>query len=165
MSRIPEILFLPGAGGSPAYWAPVADRLPAKWRRARSGWPGAGDQPHDARVASFDQLIELTRTQTQDRCDLVAHSMGGVVAIGVALRHPERIRRLVLVSTSGGIDVHALGAAEWRDEHRAEFPNAAAWVTEQSVDHTARLGRVSAPTLGATMIRSAPLRPASGWRR
>lgn len=63
--------------------------------------------------------------------DVVAQSMGGVVAVGLALRHPEKVRRLVLVASSGGIDVEGFGAEDWRDEYVLEFPNAAAWVTEQ----------------------------------
>jgi len=35
-----KILFLPGAGGSPAFWRPVADRLPAGWTKVHFGWPG-----------------------------------------------------------------------------------------------------------------------------
>ena len=143
----PYVLFLPGAGGSPEFWRPVADRLPADWDKALLGWPGAGDQPHDPRVNSFEDLIDLTQASIPNRSDLVAQSMGGVIAIGVAVRYPEKIRRLVLVATSGGIDVAALGASDWRAEYRAEFPRAAKWVAEQQVDYASRLACITAPTL------------------
>lgn len=142
-----SVLFLPGAGGSPEFWRPVADRLPADWDKALLGWPGAGDQPHDPRVNSFEDLIDLTQASIPNRSDLVAQSMGGVIAIGVAVRYPEKIRRLVLVATSGGIDVAALGAADWRAEYRAEFPRAAKWIAEQRVDYASRLACITAPTL------------------
>jgi pimeloyl-ACP methyl ester carboxylesterase len=144
--RSPAV-FLPGAGGSPEYWRPVADRLPAAWEKALLGWPGAGDQPHDPCVNSFEDLVELTHASIRRRSDLVAQSMGGMVAIGVALRHPENIRRLVLVATSGGIDVEALGGRDWRAEYRAEFPKAASWVAEQRIDYTQQLARITVPTL------------------
>jgi pimeloyl-ACP methyl ester carboxylesterase len=147
MIDLPSVVFLPGAGGSARFWEPVADRLPATWDRTLLGWPGAGDQPHDPCVASFEDLIDLVESQVCDGSDLVAQSMGGVVAVGLELRYPEKIRRLVLVATSGGIDVDALGAADWRADYRAEFPNAAGWVTEQAVDYSARLEHMSAPTL------------------
>jgi len=147
MTQAPSVVFLPGAGGSAQFWEPVASRLPASWDQALLGWPGAGDEPHDPRIESFDDLIELASARITDRSDVVAQSMGGVVAVGLALRYPEKVRRLVLVATSGGIDVDLLGAGDWRADYRAEFPNAAAWVTEPTVDYTARLADVSAPTL------------------
>jgi pimeloyl-ACP methyl ester carboxylesterase len=147
MLHPPSVVFLPGAGGSPAFWEPVADRLPVGWERTLLGWPGAGEQPHDPRINSFEDLVELTRTRIADRCDLIAQSMGGVIALGLALRYPEKLRRLVLVATSGGIDVDALGAADWRAGYLAEFPNAAAWITDQKVEYTTQLARVRAPTL------------------
>lgn len=147
MTRSPTLVFLPGAAGSPEFWRPVADRLPAGWEKELHGWPGAGEQPHDPRVNSFEDLVERTQTAIQSRSDLIAHSMGGVVAIGVALRYPQKIRRLVLVATSGGIDVGSLGAGDWRAEYRAEFPNAATWITEQQVDYTGQLASVTNSTL------------------
>lgn len=102
MTEPPSVVFLPGAGGSAEFWKPVAGRLPTSWQTTLLGWPGAGDQPHDPRVACFEDLIELADSQFCDRSDLVAQSMGGVVALGLALRNSEKIRRLVLVATSGG---------------------------------------------------------------
>ena len=143
----PSVVFLPGAGGSPEFWEPVADLLPANWGRTLMGWPGAGEQPHDPRINSFEDLVALTQTQIADRCDVIAQSMGGVIAVGLALRCPEKIRRLVLVATSGGIDVNSLGAGDWRAGYLADFPNAAGWITEQGVDYAMQLARVTAPTL------------------
>jgi pimeloyl-ACP methyl ester carboxylesterase len=79
--------------------------------------------------------------------DLVAQSMGGVVAIRTALRHPERMRRLVLTATSGGVDVAGLGGAEWRPRYRTQFPRAAEWVLRGRPDHMDQLGGIGAPAL------------------
>lgn len=73
--------------------------------------------------------------------------MGGVVALRVALAHPGRIRRLVLVATSGGIDTAALGAGEWGETYRAAYPAAAAWTTADRPDLTETLPAVAAPAL------------------
>ncbi len=83
------VLFLPGAGGSPVFWEPVANRLPAGWRVTLVGWPGAGDQPHDPRVSCFDDLVVLIQARISDRCDVVAQSMGGVVAVGLSVALPR----------------------------------------------------------------------------
>ncbi len=147
VQTVGPIAFLPGAGGSPQFWKPVADRLPGGWEPILLGWPGAGDQPRDPLVGSFEDLIELTASRLSDGTNVVAQSMGGIVAVGLALRHPAKVKRLALVATSGGIDVGALGASDWRDEYRAQFPAAAAWVTETTVDYTAELKRIRVPTL------------------
>jgi pimeloyl-ACP methyl ester carboxylesterase len=144
----PRLLFLPGAGADPGFWKPLADRLPAAWERVFFGWPGLGHQPPDPAVSSLADLVTMVEAQLGDRpADLLAQSMGGVVAIAVALRNPGRVRRLVLATTSGGIDVEGLGAADWRDNYRREYPNAAGWITTERVDRTADIPTITAPTL------------------
>ena len=54
--------------------------------------------------------------------DLLAQSMGGVVAMLVTLRNPGRVRRLVLTATSGGVDVADLTRFDWRANYRREHP-------------------------------------------
>jgi pimeloyl-ACP methyl ester carboxylesterase len=73
-------------------------------------WPGAGAQPHDPAVRGYRDLIAHAAARIADRSDLIAQSMGGVVAIGLALTQPQKVRRLVLVVTSGGLDVERHGA-------------------------------------------------------
>ncbi len=144
MSRV---VFLPGAGGDPAFWKPVADRLGPSIDAVRLAWPGLGHVPPRDDVRGFDDLVRLT-LETMDRpVDLVAQSMGGVVAIRAALARPDRVRRLVLAATSGGIDVNALGAADWRPDYRRDFPQAAPWVFAPVADVTDRVPSITAPAL------------------
>jgi surfactin synthase thioesterase subunit len=58
-----EILFLPGAGGSPEFWKPVAKLLPGEWDKVFFGWPGLGDQPHDPTINSIDDLVRLVEIE------------------------------------------------------------------------------------------------------
>ena len=80
-------------------------------------------------------------------CDLVAQSMGGVVAALIALEHADRVRRLVLCTTSGGVDVASLGATDWRPGYRAEMSHVPDWFVVDRTDITARLPTLRAPTL------------------
>jgi pimeloyl-ACP methyl ester carboxylesterase len=141
------ILFLPGAGGSPDFWKPVAERLPADWPKEHFGWPGLGDQPHDAAIAGIDDLVHRVAARIDGPVDLVAQSMGGVIATRLALAQPERVRRLVLVVTSGGVDMAGLGAADWRADYRRSFPRAAAWITAPGSSPGLAVERIVAPTL------------------
>ncbi|HEY3799730.1 MAG TPA: alpha/beta hydrolase [Caulobacteraceae bacterium] len=140
-------LFLPGAGADPNFWRPLGERLPAG-DKVYLGWPGLGAQPPHPSVASRADLLRLVEgAMGEGTCDLLAQSMGGVLALQAALKHPARVRRLVLSVTSGGVDVSALGAINWRDSYRRENPNAPAWVYESWGDVTEQLAELHAPTL------------------
>ena len=144
----PRLLFLPGAGADPAFWRPLADRLPAAWDKVHFGWPGLGRQPADPTVNGIADLVRLVEAQLGDRpVDLLAQSMGGAVAMAVTLRNPHKVRRLVLAVTSGGVDMTGLGAADWRATYRANYPKAAAWIADERPDHTDALAGVTQPTL------------------
>ncbi len=143
-----NLLFLPGAGADPAFWRPVGDRLPQTWSKTYLAWPGIGDKPPNLAVNSFNDLVTMTEAQLgTSPIDLIAQSMGGAVALQLALRHPTRVRRLVLTATSGGIDVAQFGAADWRPEYRKAFPNAASWIMEARPDLSAEIPRIAHPTL------------------
>ena len=65
----------------------------------------------------------------------------------LALEQPERVARLVLVATSGGVDVARLGAAEWRHDYRALQPDVPTWFIDDQTDLTDRLAEIRARTL------------------
>jgi len=143
-----RLLFLPGAGADPAFWRPLGDLLPAQWDKHYFGWPGLGDQPPDPSVGSIDDLVAMVEAELwPGPVDLIAQSMGGVVALSVALRNPGAVRRLVLTATSGGVDVTDLTRFDWRANYRLEYPKAAAWITETRIDLTAQIPTIACPML------------------
>ena len=141
------ILFLPGSGASPDFWEPVGIRLPADWPKHYFGWPGIGHQPPDPAINGFDDLIAMVVARMTRPVDLVAQSMGGVLAARIALEHPQLVRRLVLTVTSGGVDMALLGANDWRPAYRREYPEAADWIYEPRVAGPLPVERITAPTL------------------
>lgn len=143
-----NLLFLPGAGADPNFWRPLGERLPASWTKTYLGWPGIGNQEPNPKINGFEDLVGLVESFLGDTpVDLLAQSMGGAVALQVALKHPTKVRRLVLAATSGGLDVASLGASDWRPAYRTTFPNAAAWITETRPDLSADIPRITQPTL------------------
>jgi 2-succinyl-6-hydroxy-2,4-cyclohexadiene-1-carboxylate synthase len=85
--------------------------------------PGHGASSHLAHLDCPQAADHLISTCTADgaTADWLGYSLGGRIALHVALRHPESVRRLVLISTTAGIDDPALRAARARqDEARAE---------------------------------------------
>jgi pimeloyl-ACP methyl ester carboxylesterase len=147
MRAMRKLIFLPGAVGAAAFWHPVGELLPAEWEKVYLAWPGLGAQDVDPGVQGLDDLVRLVGEELTEPSTLVAQSIGGVVAIRTALRHPDEVQRLVLVATSGGVDVAGLGGSDWRANYRAEHPAAARWVTDDLPDHTDELSTVTAPAL------------------
>ena len=149
-ASMPPIVYLPGAGGTVAFWKPVSERLAAAGLgpAVRFGWPGFGDEPANDRIQSVADLVAWVLARVPSGpFDLVAQSMGGVVASLIALEHADRVRRLVLCTTSGGVDVASLGGADWRPGYRAQMPHVPDWFAVDRTDVTARLATLRAPTL------------------
>lgn len=142
-----KVLFLPGAGGSPDFWRPVADLLPDRWHKVLFGWPGLGDQPHDPAIKDADDLVRLVEAEVKGPVDLVAQSMGGVIAARIALARPAMVRRLVLAVTSAGVNMAHFGASDWRPDYRKQFPKAAGWIVERSAAAELPVERIDTPTL------------------
>lgn len=138
-------LFLPGAGGDAAFWHPAGALLPAAWGKTYLGWPGLGAQPHDPAMRGLDDLVARAAAALASQTVVVAQSMGGVIAVRLALAHPETISHLVLVATSGGLDLTRFGVSDWRPDYRRNFPNAAAWITEARADHEPDFPRLTLP--------------------
>ncbi|MET0284466.1 MAG: alpha/beta fold hydrolase [Polyangiales bacterium] len=137
------ILFLPGAAGRAAFWQPVAERLGAP--HMLLSWPGLGGEPHDPRVRGLDDLVERVLAQMEQPVELVAQSMGGRIAIEVVRRAPDKVRRLVLTATSGGVPMPR--AYDWRPDYRRNYPDAATWIADPQPDLSAWITRIAAPTL------------------
>ena len=144
---MPKVLFLPGSGASPDFWKPAGGRLPADWSKVYFGWPGLGNQPHDPAVRGMDDLVRMVEAKMGEPVDLVAQSMGGVIACRLAIERPELVRRLVLTVTSGGVDMAGLGASDWRAAYRKSFPSAAAWITAPHASPDLPVEKIAASTL------------------
>ncbi len=141
-------MFLPGAAGRSTFWAPVAGRIADLGPAHVLDWPGFGGAPPEPAIGSVDGLYAwMLQRLPPGRSHVVAQSMGGVLAARLAIEHPDRVDRLVLVATSGGVDLRRTGAADWRPEYRASLPDVPGWFVEDRTDLTARLGEIRAPTL------------------
>ncbi|WP_308495392.1 alpha/beta fold hydrolase [Duganella aceris] len=67
------------------------------------GWPGFGPTPATPDVQGIDDLVNKVIAELDVPCALIAQSMGGIIAIRVALARPDLVTHLVLAETSGGI--------------------------------------------------------------
>ena len=97
------LLLLHGGLGSIEMFGPILPTL-AKGRQVIAvdlqghGRTALGDRPISL-PAMGDDMAAVVKQLGQDTVDVLGYSMGGGVALRLAIQHPEVVRRLVLVST------------------------------------------------------------------
>ena len=141
------IAYLPGASGRAAVWEPIAGVLAYRREALIFDYPGLGDGPAREGIDSLPELTRWIASELPERCDVVSLSMGSAIALRLVLDYPERIRRLVLVTPCGGLNLQHLGALDWRDAFVEARPEAPRWFVDDRVDLSEQLGLIAAPTL------------------
>jgi 2-succinyl-6-hydroxy-2,4-cyclohexadiene-1-carboxylate synthase len=105
------VVLLHGFAGTGRGWAPVAARLAARGDDVvapdlRGHGYAAGRRP-----VTFAACVADVLAAAPARFALAGYSMGGRLALHVALAAPERVARLVLVSATAGLEDRAERAA------------------------------------------------------
>ncbi|MEM7009590.1 MAG: alpha/beta hydrolase [Thermodesulfobacteriota bacterium] len=106
----PTLLFIHGAGQSSSTWRFQKDRFSgsSKFNFIAIDLPGHGKSEGEgfrtiAEYKSF--LIEFIETLKLNRPILIGHSMGGGIAMLIAIQNPEIVNALVLVATGAKLSV------------------------------------------------------------
>lgn len=96
------ILLVHGLGGSHVNWDAIAPGLARLGHVVAVDLPGFGtNKPneHDADVSTYaERLDDFVEQYFGEPATFIGNSMGGLVSILTAVRFPQRVRRLVLVS-------------------------------------------------------------------
>lgn len=104
------LLLIPGLGGKGSSWEPFLQGAARRFRALVFDPPGSGAAPPLAGPTTIRDLARATLRLLDEiglaRTAVVGRSMGGMIAQELALLAPERISRLVLVSTTGRPDRH-----------------------------------------------------------
>lgn len=101
----PPVVLLHGLSGSSANWVDVVPHLVARHRVLAVDLPGHGGStpvPSGTGIDGFADAVAATLDERGVSDALVAgHSLGGQVALRVALRRPDLVRGLLLVAAAG----------------------------------------------------------------
>jgi len=114
-----NVVLLHGFGNTHRAWDGVIAALEhERYRPLALDLPGHGEAADAERPITFAGCVEHVLARSSERFALCGYSLGGRVALHVALAAPERVSRLVLVSTSAGISDEA-ERAQRRESDRA----------------------------------------------
>ena len=103
------VLFIHGSGPGVSAWANWRGVLPVLAERFRVVAPdmvgfGFTDRPTGiaySRATWVAQAVDLMDAMGLEQVDIVGNSFGGAIALALAIAHPGRVRRLVLMGSVG----------------------------------------------------------------
>lgn len=142
-----NLIFLPGASGSTTFWHPLIAKLPPHYQTKIIGYPGFGDTPESVSIKNFKDLTNYVVDQINDESVIVAQSMGGIFAVAAALQKPQLVKGLVLIATSGGINLERFNVQDWREAYRQAFLKYPDWFITANANYEEFLSDISVETL------------------
>lgn len=103
----PAVVLLHGIGSGAGSWLEVALQLGQHARVVAWDAPGYGDStplpPLAPQAEDYaERLLQTLDALNIEHCLLVGHSLGAITAAAFARLHPQRVRRLVLISPARG---------------------------------------------------------------
>jgi esterase len=94
------LIILHGLFGSSDNWRGVAKQLATQAQVIRVDLRNHGQSPHSDEMSydlMADDVAELMADLNLQQVDVIGHSIGGKVAMALAARYPEKLRRLLVV--------------------------------------------------------------------
>ncbi|MBM3127454.1 MAG: alpha/beta fold hydrolase [Chloroflexi bacterium] len=100
------LILIPGLGGSRLGWAKQLEPFAQKYRVINLDNRDAGDSAQSANAYPIGEMADdvagVIENLNLGAAFVVGVSMGGFIAQHLTLRHPARVKKLVLVATSAG---------------------------------------------------------------
>lgn len=161
----PGLLLAHGATGSiETNFGAVLPTLATNRTVVAPDYPGSGTTPVASGPLDLDQLADaVVETAVQhglQRFAVLGFSLGTLVAVRAAVRHPERVTRLVLTAGFASTDQHLLNLLpDWRETvPPAQHPQID---LIPSLDTTTDLTKIAVPTLVIATTADSMVLPAN----
>lgn len=94
------VLFVSGLGGTAGFWSPLIAQKKDQWDMITLDQRGIGQSTRGHAQVSIRQLaddcLRILDAYDVETCVMFGHSTGGVITQDLALRHPERIKAIIL---------------------------------------------------------------------
>jgi len=129
-----KLVFLPGASGSQHFWQPLKAALTEYPDQQVIAYPSFDGVAPNLAIQNLYDLQEFVKEKIEDDSILIAQSMGGVLAVGLALNHPQKVKGLVLLATSGGLNLQSFHCADWRTDYHEHFKKAPDWFVQDQTE-------------------------------
>lgn len=108
LGRGPGVLFMHGWVGSWRYWIPTMQAVSARYRAYAVDLWGFGDSGKQPGRYAIDEQVDLTYNFLDRlgvaKIALVAHGLGGLVALRFAHQYPALVARMMVINTPLWID-------------------------------------------------------------
>jgi lipase len=115
----PTVVCLHGVTGHGERWKRLAEeRWATRFHVVAPDLRGHGRSGWEPPWTFATHVADLIETIEVERADWVGHSWGGRLVLELAARHPERVRRAVLLDP--GIQIAPDVAAEWAEAERSD---------------------------------------------
>ncbi|PVZ69478.1 alpha/beta fold hydrolase [Pelagibaculum spongiae] len=99
LNKPTAVLCIHGSLSSSRQWAMLSQQLPASYNAITPDLTGYGQSEFPANPKQYDldfELDQLIANGLPEKFHLIGHSFGGAVAIGLALRYPQRVLSMSL---------------------------------------------------------------------
>jgi pimeloyl-ACP methyl ester carboxylesterase len=101
----PPLVLIHGLGGAAANWTELAPLLARRHRLLIPDLPGHGASSALPAVSGLepfaDRVALLAERERMTPAPVIGHSLGGMIVLRLALRHPQHVAALVLAAAAG----------------------------------------------------------------
>lgn len=152
----PTVVLIPGAGGSRLSWRNQLEPLDKTINVIVLELPGHGETSGDAAadVAIYtDFVIHVIESWGLNKPILAGHSLGGAITLETALRRPDLLGGIILISTGAHLPVNPMLFEGLEKDHQATIGMMMKWCFTKAADPAmlADAGKVMAMTPPETL--------------